>query len=168
MEKRSSFSRHFESGKNSTQSSISVTRHLRCNRFIEQKAGPICGAKVVPSATNRWPRNIPRRRFLALAASTAGRASAVPTQCSKREKLCPFRFGGCDGEARWAVLRQAKLVPNYSQFVLNYSQFAAESMLGVIDLEPVLEDQFCFLGGSPQFRMPIDVAGSQDGTGQAL
>jgi hypothetical protein len=31
-------------------------------------------------------------------------------------------------------------------------------MLGVIDLEPILEDQFCFLDGSPQFRMPIDVA----------
>jgi len=31
-------------------------------------------------------------------------------------------------------------------------------MLGIIDFEPILEDQFCFLGGSSQFRMPIDVA----------
>jgi len=54
------------------------------------------------------------------------------------------------------------------QFVLKHSQFAMESMLGVIDLEPILEDQFCFLGGRAQFRMLIDVAGSQDGTGQAL
>jgi hypothetical protein len=40
-------------------------------------------------------------------------------------------------------------------------------MLGVIDLEPILEDQFCFLGGGPQFRMSIDVPGRQDGIGHA-
>jgi hypothetical protein len=50
------------------------------------------------------------------------------------------------------------LVLDDSQIVLKWSQFAVESMLGVIDLEPILEDQFCFLDGSPQFRMSIDVA----------
>jgi hypothetical protein len=57
-------------------------------------------------------------------------------------------------EARRAAPGQAK---RYS-FVLEYSQFAVESMLGIIDLEPILEDQFCFLGGSAQFRTPAGVA----------
>jgi len=34
------------------------------------------------------------------------------------------------------------LVLDYSQFVLKCSQFAVESMPGVIHLEPILEDQF--------------------------
>jgi hypothetical protein len=41
-------------------------------------------------------------------------------------------------------------------------------MLGVFYLEAILEDQFCFLGGSAQFRMLIEVARRQDGTGHAL
>ena len=60
------------------------------------------------------------------------------------------------------------LVLDDSQIVVKWSQFAVKSMLGVIDLETVLEDQFCFLGGSAQFRMLIDIAGSQDGAGQPL
>jgi hypothetical protein len=42
-------------------------------------------------------------------------------------------------------------------------------MLGVVDLETILQDQFCFLSGSTQFRMPFDgVDYSEDGIGQAL
>jgi hypothetical protein len=33
-----------------------------------------------------------------------------------------------------------------------------ESMLGIIDLEPILENQFRFLGSSAQFRVPTNVA----------
>ena len=40
------------------------------------------------------------------------------------------------------------LVLDNSQSVLKYSQFAVESMLGGIDLKPIFEEQFCFLGGS--------------------
>jgi hypothetical protein len=37
-------------------------------------------------------------------------------------------------------------------------QFSVDSMLGDIDLEPVLEDQFGFFGKGAQFRMSVDVA----------
>jgi Putative prokaryotic signal transducing protein len=40
-------------------------------------------------------------------------------------------------------------------------------MLGLINLEPILENHFRFLRGSAQFRMPIDIAQSQGGAGQA-
>jgi hypothetical protein len=41
-------------------------------------------------------------------------------------------------------------------------------MFVFVDLEPILKNQFCILGGSAQFRTLIDVARSQHGTGQAL
>ena len=48
---------------------------LFCSVFVEGKADPICGKKIVPFAGSRWQRKIPRRWFLALAESTFGRAS---------------------------------------------------------------------------------------------
>ena len=57
---------------------------LRCSVLAEQKPGPTCGAEIVPSASHR-------DGAFALAASTSGRASAVPTKSSKREKLYPCR-----------------------------------------------------------------------------
>jgi len=37
-----------------------------------------------------------------------------------------------------------------SQIILKCAQFAMEAMLGVIDLEPILENELRFLGGSAQ------------------
>src|SRR5258708_4361391 len=41
-------------------------------------------------------------------------------------------------------------------------------MLALIDFEPIFEDQLCFLSGSAQFRMLINVARSHNGAGEAL
>jgi hypothetical protein len=60
------------------------------------------------------------------------------------------------------------LVLDDSQVVLKYSQFTVESMLGVVNLQPILEDQLCFLGGCVQFRMLVDFVQSQDGICQTL
>jgi len=48
---------------------------LRCNILVEERLILICGVKTVLFAGNRWRRNIPPTRFLALAGSTFGRAS---------------------------------------------------------------------------------------------
>src|SRR5712691_1192616 len=53
---------------------MSLTRSPARTLFVEGKGDPACGAKIVPSAGNRWQRKIPRRRFHALAGSTFGRA----------------------------------------------------------------------------------------------
>jgi hypothetical protein len=60
------------------------------------------------------------------------------------------------------------LVLDDPHVVLKYSQFTVESMLGVINLQPILEDQLCFLGGCTQFRMLVDFAQSQDGICKTL
>ena len=65
-------------------------------------------------------------------------------------------------------LEPGTLILDDSQVVLEYSQFALEAMLGVLYFEAILEDQFCFFGGSAQFRMLIDVAGGQGGGSHAL
>ena len=56
----------------------------------------------------------------------------------------------------------------YLQFVLEWSQFGTDSMLGVIDLQPILEDQFCFLSDGAQLRMLVDIARGENGIGEAL
>ena len=63
---------------------------------------------------------------------------------------------------------EGELILEDSQFVRQYPQFAAESMLACVDFEPILEDQFGLLSGGSQFRIIVDVDGSQNGTGQTL
>jgi len=41
-------------------------------------------------------------------------------------------------------------------------------MLRIIDLQPILEDEFCFLGDRSQFWMVVNVAGSQHRIREAL
>ena len=55
-----------------------------------------------------------------------------------------------------------------SQFVRKNSQFGMELMLGVVNLQPILENQFCFFGDRSQFWMVVNVAGSQNGIREAL
>ena len=72
----------------------------------------------------------------------------------------------------WAIREvfpnQALFFLKNSQIVRKNSQFGMESMLSVIHLQPILEDEFCFLGDCTQFRMFVDVAGSQNGIGKTL
>jgi len=56
----------------------------------------------------------------------------------------------------------------YLQFVLEWSQFGTDSMLGVIDLQPILEHQFCFLSDGAQLRMLVEVGRGENGIGEAL
>ena len=48
-------------------------------------------------------------------------------------------------------------VSGCSRFVLHPSQFGVESMLGLIDLQPILKEYFCFFGDGSQFRMRMEV-----------
>ena len=54
------------------------------------------------------------------------------------------------------------------QFVWKNSQFGMKLMLRVINLQPILEDQFCFFGDRSQFWIVVNVAGSQNGIREAL
>ena len=67
-----------------------------------------------------------------------------------------------------AGVGKRELVFEDSQFVLQYSQFAVESMLAFVDFEAILEEQFGLLSGGAQCGIFVSVAGSQNGAGQAL
>jgi len=89
-------------------------------------------------------------------------SSLVPNQAESTPSHPEVRMGP-SLSSECPVTRSASetgqvLILDNSQSVLQYSQFAVESMLGGIDLKPILEEQSCFLGGSAQFGTLVDVA----------
>jgi len=55
-----------------------------------------------------------------------------------------------------------------NKLFLDCAQFAVESMFGFVHLEPILQEEFCFLNGSSQLRVLVQINGSRDGVGEML